>query len=330
MRWVLAAILAVTVALAPASTAEGLCRWGETCSSDGAANNGTPDVHSDPTVYAPLVTARRSCTVYANGTGMGSHCVRLGGGTTTTLRERFGGQKLQRCRYSPVPPGVQAPPGGVRGPGRYLLMSCLGNVDFDTYAGGKDRSLDVSVAYVPPGTDTSDHHNPLTDFLWDRVSSGAQLPVPVVQPRPVPVPVVGVPTTFRFRWLDPATHDVVAPVRSVESDGLALRAEATRVLVDPQQRDMRPATCEPDGHDPAGCTLVFPRSSASARLQATEPIPADVADAFHLRVEVEWRITYGESAATMRTLGDGFTMRLRQALPVQEVQAPNVPPSIVW
>ena len=330
MRWVLAVLIAVTVALAPAGVSADTCRWGDDCSSDDTATNGAPDVHSDPTVYAPLVTARRSCTVYANGTGMGSHCVRLGGGTTQTLRERFGGSALQRCRYSAIPPGVQAPPDGVRGPGRYLLMSCLGNVDFDTYDGGKDRSLDVSVAYVPPGTDTSDRHDPLTDFLWDRVSSGTQLPVPVVQPRPVPVPVVGAPTTFGFRWIDPTTHDVVAPVRTIDADGLVLRAEATRVLVDPQQRDMGPVTCGPEHQRPRTCTLVFPRSSASARLQATEPIPADVIDAFHLRVQVEWRITYGESDTTMRDLGDGFTMRLRQALPVQEVQAPNVPPSIVW
>ncbi|KQY55773.1 hypothetical protein ASD11_14800 [Aeromicrobium sp. Root495] len=323
--------LALALLVILPSTAEaGECGWGETCLSDDSSSNGTPAVHSDPTVYAPLVTARRSCAVYANGTGMGSHCVRLGGGTSQTLRERFGGQRLQRCRYSAVPPGIETPPPGVRGAARYLLRSCLGNIDFDTYAGGKDRTLDASVAWVPRGTDTSDRHDPLSDFLWDRTSAGAQLPVPVVQPRPIPVPVVGAPTTFTFRWIDPGSHQVVGPVRTVESDGLLLRAEATQVVVDPQQRDLGAVRCGPLTSAPGTCTVVFGRSSASARDQATEPIPADVTDAFHLRVEVEWRITYGEVASTSRELGDGFTMRLRQALPVQEVQAPNLPPSIVW
>jgi hypothetical protein len=32
----------------------------------------------------------------------------------------------------------------------------------------------------------------------------------------------------------------------------------------------------------------------------------------------------------MRDLGNGFTMRLKQVLPVQEIQVPNQPPAVIY
>jgi hypothetical protein len=55
-----------------------------------------------------------------------------------------------------------------------------------------------------------------------------------------------------------------------------------------------------------------------------------VKDAFYADVTVEWRVTYGNGADDMRTLGKGFTMRIRQVVPVQEVQAPNQPPAVIY
>jgi hypothetical protein len=47
-------------------------------------------------------------------------------------------------------------------------------------------------------------------------------------------------------------------------------------------------------------------------------------------VIVTWEVTYGPVNGPMRTLGDDFTMRMRQVLPVQEVQAPNQPPAVIY
>jgi hypothetical protein len=78
------------------------------------------------------------------------------------------------------------------------------------------------------------------------------------------------------------------------------------------------------------CSITFGRSSASARKYATGPIPSNIKDAFYADVTVTWQVTYGPADATMRTLGDGFTMRMRQVLPVQEVQTPNQPPAVTY
>lgn len=293
-----------------------------------------------------------SCSVYANGAGMGSYCVSAGGDSSLkTLRERFGNQTLQRCRYRPVPAGIETPFNSREGDGRYLVLTCLGNIDFDTITGGTDRTLDMSVVFVEKGTDTSDRHNGITDYLWRQFESSSQLPVPFMRTRPSLVPVVGVPAFFTFRWLDPATNDVVAqgpyagesdggPFREIHSNGLVMRAEATGITIDPQQKGIPPVTCRPDtpyreGASPASqpdgaCDITFPRSSASARTYATEPIPANVKDAFNVSVEVEWRITYGRGGGDMQDLGNGFTMRLKQVLPVQEIQVPNQPPTVIY
>lgn len=340
----------------------------EDCGSTGAPDSGTPVVESSPTQtaeYDPPQPAPSSpsepapppvsCTVYANGTGMGSYCRQIGagGGTSKTLRERFGGQSLQRCRYEQVPEGVPVPFNARPDEGRYLLMSCLENIDLDTYDGGPDRSVQMSVVFVPHGRDISDRNNAITDFLWTEVTSAAnQMPVPVLVTQPNPVPIVGSPTYFTFRWLDPQTKQVVAqgpygdrpgggPFRQVRVRGgdLVMRAEATRLVIDPNQEGIDPVVCDPstpyqEGAAPAdqpedACKITFPRSSASAEELATAPIPEHVEDAFYASVQVQWRVTYGQPG-DMRQLGDGFTMGVGQVIPVQEVQAPNQPPTVIY
>jgi hypothetical protein len=229
-------------------------------------------------------------------------------------------------------------------------MSCLEHIDLDTWNGGPDRGLSIQVVWVPNGTDTTVVHNHISDFLWNDIHAGAHLPVPFMRTKPNVTPLVGIPTYFTFRWLDPDTHAVVAqgkyadrldggPLKEIHTGGLVMRAEATKIVVDPNQRGIPATTCQPgtpyrDGARPAdqpsgACSITFPRSSASARKYATRPIPANVDDAFFVSVTVTWRITYGQPG-DMRELGNGFRMRLTQVLPVQEVQAPNQPPSVIY
>ncbi len=78
------------------------------------------------------------------------------------------------------------------------------------------------------------------------------------------------------------------------------------------------------------CSITFRRSSASARKYATKPIPANIKDAFYADVTVTWEVTYGQVGGAARNLGNGFVMRMRQVLPVQEVQAPNQPPAVIY
>ncbi len=70
---------------------------------------GDDNITSSGNKNAPINTGGSSCSVYANGGGMGMYCVTLGGGTLKTLRERFGNQKFQQCRYSPLPDTVEPP-----------------------------------------------------------------------------------------------------------------------------------------------------------------------------------------------------------------------------
>ncbi|MFI5429984.1 hypothetical protein [Aeromicrobium sp. UC242_57] len=49
---------------------------------------------SDGTQKANYQTPTKSCSLYANGAGMGMYCVTPGQGTSKTLRERYGSQKL--------------------------------------------------------------------------------------------------------------------------------------------------------------------------------------------------------------------------------------------
>lgn len=317
-------------------------------SSDGGSDKGGSGTSesSSPTVVEEYKTSDRSCQVYGNAAGMGYYCVSSGAKSSKSLRERFGGQKLQRCRYSDVPdvlePSRAEHERHAGEDGQFMLMSCLNNIDFDTYSGGRDRVVDISVVWVPAGTDTADRHNPISDFLWNQAESGAQMPVPFMETEPNPRPLVGTPTFFTFKWLDPASKEVSpdGPVKQITDNGMRMRATASKIRVDPNQKDMKPVTCdaaapyaqgEPASAQPAGaCKMTFKRTSASARKLATESIPENVKDAFYLTIEVDWRIQYGESGSDMRTLGDGFTMKLHQALPVQEVQALNQPPYSIY
>lgn len=321
------------------------------CDDGPAEEPPPPSNFSDDTRVEQVTTPQRSCSVYANGAGFGSYCVSGGAGTAQTLRERFGSQKLQRCRYSDIPPGVQEPFNARPSEGRYMLMSCLGNVDFDTYSGGRDRTLDISIVFVPNGTDVGDRSNGITDFLWNQVENTTQLPVPFMRTRPNVTPLVGIPTYFTFRWLDPSDNSVVAqgpysgrsqggPFRQISENDFTMQARATSIRIDPNQEGIKAVTCDAstpyrEGASPSqqpadACAITFPRSSASARRLATEPIPDNVQDAFYADVEVRWEVSYGEGDSPDQQLGDGFTMRIKQVVPVQEVQAPNQPPTVVY
>lgn len=315
---------------------------------DGGSDGGSsaPPQSGSPTVVEEYKTPDRSCQVYGNAAGMGYYCVSSGGKSSKSLRERFGGQKLQRCRYGDVPdvlePSRAEHERHAGEDGQFMLMSCLNNIDFDTYSGGRDRVVDISVVWVPEGTDTADRHNPISDFLWNQAESGAQMPVPFMETEPNPRPLVGTPTFFTFKWLDPASKEVSpdGPVKQITDDGMRMRATAAKIHIEPNQKDMKPVKCDatapyvdgkPASAQPAGaCKMTFKRTSATARKFATESIPENVKESFYLTIEVDWRIRYGESGSDMRTLGDGFTMKLHQAVPVQEVQALNQPPYSIY
>jgi hypothetical protein len=320
------------------------------CDSGGDGPSGDTNTLSDGTKQATYQAPTKSCSVYANGAGMGMSCVRLGGGDVKTLRERFGNQKLQRCRYSEIPPAIQEPQNLRPTEGRYMLMTCLGNIDFDTYSGGRARTLELSIVFVENGTDIADRHNDITDFLWKQFGSTTQMPVPFMKTRPNPTPIVGVPTFFTFRWLNPVDTTVVAegpyagkadggPFRRINEQGVVMEARATSITINPNQQGIPTAVCDPSTpyvegasakNQPEGsCFITFPRSSASARKLATKPIPDNVKDAFYADVTVVWRVKYGDGT-NMRDLGQGFTMRIRQVVPVQEVQAPNQPPAVIY
>ena len=357
MRSVRAAVSALALGaallVAPATPAVACNPLLEDCDGGGSAPPPKDDgVQSSPQRERQYTTPKRSCTVYASGAGMGSYCTTIGGGDAKTLRERFGDQKLQLCRYRDIPPNIPAPRNNRPDEGRFMLMTCLGNINFDTYSGGRQKTLDISVVFVPNGTDVDDIRNGITDFLWNVVDQAEQLPVPVMVPQPSQVPLVGIPTYFTFKWIDPGENDATVaqgpyagkanggPYKEVTTNGMRLRAEARSISIDPNQQGIKGTTCVPgtpyrEGAKPAdqpadACSITFPRSSASARKLATEPIPGNVDEAFWATVEVEWRISYGEQGDAMTNFGNGFTMRLRQAIPVQEVQAPNQPPAVIY
>ncbi|HET9499911.1 MAG TPA: hypothetical protein VFO98_06595 [Marmoricola sp.] len=358
-----AVVLATTGAqLGAVSSAWAGCGFGGGCGTEQPEGGDAYLPPSDKTVTASYNPPPRpaapalSCSVYANGAGMGSACARPGphggGVVLQSLRERFGGQELQRCRYSEIPDGIPQPFNARPDEGHFMVLTCLDHINLDTWGGGGTKSLSMSLVFVPNGTDTEDKHNGITDFLWRVVEERAnQLPVPFMVARPNPVPVVGVPTFFTFRWVDPGSGTIRAmgPYRDRpeggpflelrQRNGLVMRAQATRITIDPNQEGMDPVVCAPStpyipraapGDQPDGaCAITFPRSSASARTYSTVPMPPDVEDAFYVSIDVEWRITYGQPG-DMRQLGDGFTMRMRQVLPVQEIQAPNQPPAVIY
>lgn len=344
-------LVAATTTTATAGDAQ-CSSWGGDCPDTGGGDGGGDgDSFSDGTKNASLNSGTKSCSVYANGAGMGMYCVHPGAGNAKTLRERYGNQRLQRCRYSELPRSIQTPYNANPDRGRYMLMSCLDNIDFDTYAGGTERTINISLVFVKNGTDTEDRHNEISDFMWNVLDSDTQLPIPFMRTRPNPTPVVGIPTFFTFNWLDPTTKEIVddgpfagssngGAFREIVEGGILMRARATKVTINPNQEGVEAVTCDPAtpylvGRPPKdqpanSCSIVFPRSSASARKFATKHIPEDVKDAFYADIRVTWEVTYGPVGGAMRELGDGFTMRMRQALPVQEVQAPNQPPAVIY
>jgi len=322
------------------------CGLGQTCPEN-------PDTDPDPdpdlstrTQVDDFKTDTTSCSVYANGTGMGMYCNTFGGGDAKTLREKYGDQKFQQCRYRELPPTVKEPYNPNPDKGRFMLMTCLENIDFDTYNGGPNRTLSLSIVFVPFGTDTSDHHNGITNFLWNQVDRNKPMPVPILVTRPNSTPLVGIPTFFTFRWMDPSSGTPMEETRNggayreVTAGDVVMRARATKVVINPQQQGIKSTTCLADSpyregalprNQPAdACSIIFPRSSASARKYATKPIPANIKDAFYADGTVTWEVTFGEEGQPMRTLGNGFDMRMRQVLPVQEVQAPNQPPTVIY
>lgn len=335
--------------LAPTAMA---CGMTGTCEGGGGVVNEPTGDQSDGTVRENYAGGGQVCSVYANGTGMGSYCV-SGGSAVKSLRERFGSQTFQQCRYREIPDGVPIPFNSRPDEGRYMMQICLQNINFDTFSGGRNRLIKVDVVFVPNGTDIEDNNNGLNTFLWDSIENSQQLPVPFLYPRPNITPIVGVPTFFTFRWLDPADRTVVrdqagpyadkpngGPFKRITTaNGLVMEAEATEITIDPRQRGIPKTVCRPgspynDGagpnNQPAGaCEMLFKWSSAAARAQSTVPIPSQVQDAFYGLIEVRWRIRYG-TPGDMQDLGTGFTMRITQAIPVQEVQAPNQPPAVIY
>lgn len=329
----------------------------------GAAAPGTQVAAADGDRSSPAQSeAAGNCTAYANGTSMGSYCnTGAGGETVGTLRQRFGGQDFRPCKYDKPPKGISVPRNPNPDEGRWWMQTCLREIDWDTISGGSDKSLSMQLVWMPDSADTTyENPNPLEEWLWDVVSNSTQFPVPYLRPKPNYVPLVGVPAYLEMDWLDPETidsgkkttvRDPNGPYTDLKSGGpfvqstngdLIMRARARQVTVYPQQKDMQPTKCgdgvifydEDKPADPAvqgkQCYLTFKRSSAAAEAKATSKIPAELGDVYYLRVEVEWEVTYGESEDDMQQLGDGFTMVSYQPLPVQEVQAPNIPPVMIF
>ncbi|HJQ04940.1 MAG TPA: hypothetical protein VJ872_05825, partial [Nocardioides sp.] len=189
IRKVLAMVAAAGLAAFVAAPAH--ANWDPPTSSSSQSHASTPtyttSYDSPATTSEPAV----HCTVYANGTGMGSYCASLaGGGVAQTLRERFGGLPFQRCRYREVPSTWLVRPNPDPEHGRYMVQICLGGIDWDTVTGGPNRQVDIDVVWVPNTQDVNDEHNAVDDFMWGLVSGDAQLPVPMLITHPA-TPVVG-------------------------------------------------------------------------------------------------------------------------------------------
>lgn len=294
----------------------------------------TPSGYEEPSStvtesYSPPLTSTTppmSCSVYANGTGMGSYCVSLtGGGAVKSLKERFGGLEFDRCRFREVPAPLASsiPPNPHPDQQRAMLKICLEGIDWNTATGGPNRSVSFDVVWVLNGTDVTDVENRLNTFLWEDYDDGAQLPVPHLTAEPIPVPLVNTPAWFDFTWMDPGSRRDVGPVRRVELDnGVVMVARAATVTVDPNVKGMDPVTCP--AREPRRCELRFEHSSADAEEYSSIKLPRSAKGAYWVTVSVQWQIKYGHGTAD-QVLGDGFTMVLHQELEVQESQGMNQP-----
>lgn len=334
--------------------------------ADGGLGGGgpTPPHNGDgggvPVSSGPKQEQVRDCVVYASGTGMGSYCATgVVSGGDRSLKKRFGGQPFYPCKYETPPPWMELPENPDPDKGRFMVKRCIEDVNWSTWGGGTKMHATVSLEWVPY-TAENPPPNDLMDFLWAQVAADdAALPVPMMRPEPSRIPVVGYPTFFTFAWMDAAKEgngaaSIVAegpyadkpfggPFRQVvvhRSDGdLTMRAQATEIIIDPHQVDMAPIRCTPDNmayveggsvaDQTSDCRMTFTRSSATAAAYAdgTAPtLPSVFVSSYPLTVTVKWRVTYALGNESMQELGDGFEMTLTQALPVQEVQAPNEPP----
>lgn len=343
------ALATAVVPLAVSAPAQACGGLGSPCGGgSGGGGGGDDGTSSSGTVTHSYVGGAGACTVYANGTGMGSWCAHGVGSADgpETLRERFPGQVLQPCRYDEIPPGFPQPENLNPDKGHYMLLTCITHVLLDTPFGGPKRQITMNLVFVPNGADTADPHNGITDFVWDNSISRTSLPVPFLQTKPTRVPLVGVPTYLTFQWRDPKTGNIVAqgpyadspnggPYIETDNGGLRMTARATRIQLNPHQQGMDELPC-PDvttpydpraalTDQPAGaCKIVFPRSSASAQQLSDIEIPPEYPDSFYTFVVVEWEIRFGD-ANGMQQLGEKFIMRVPQPIPVREVQVPNQP-----
>lgn len=342
---VIVAVLAAALAtfgvqlVAPAALA---CGPGQNCPA-GVASKGDGDRGTGYGSYG-------GCTVHANPSAVGSYCL-TGGGVLKSLKEMFPGQVLQRCRYREFPEHLPQPFNSRPDEGRYMLLMCVGNINLNTHTGGKDRTLDMYPIWVAFGTPTDDQHNGITDFIWNQMEKTVYLPVPFLKAQPNVTPIVGVPTFFTFKWVDPTTKQAVregpyadkpdgGPFRRmVTGNGVVIEAKAVDLVVDPNQEDVKGIHCAVDtpytvgaapSQQPAeACSITFPRSSASAEKYSKVPFPSQVdKHAFYTNVDVKWSVRYGRPG-DWRDLGT-FRMRLFQSIPVQEVQAPNQPPFVIY
>lgn len=294
-----AAALVVAPAVLPAAPALGL----------------DVDVVEDPLVgSSPPVQERvRRCTLYASELGFGASCTKRTGGIPLTWRQRVQPHKFVRCFDEPVPEGAEVPP-SPPGRGAYFLENCIRGYDLDSYDGGPDAHIVVTLVWVPQGEERS--IPPWMEWLWDRFD--AAYPTPLLQIGPTLRPRVNVPAYF---WVADATAQ---PITRIVFDGgqdVVMRAELARLVVLPGvEAGEAPVFC-PDpteqydfGRSPfeqfSTCTYTYTRSSAHL---PDEMYPAEV-HAF-------WRVTY-ENATGEHLLGE-FDISVTQMLPVQEAQSVN-------
>lgn len=314
-------VLLLGVVVPSASEPAEACGFGAPCVKKAvAAQQYTSGTSPASSTWAGDSGSSKSCRAYGGGSVIGAYCVYPGDdGSTRTLRQRFPGQSLQECRYVAYPDGW-AKPYAPDPSMQLVLKECLTGVNWNTITGGFNVVVTIDPVWVAQtvalGPSIGDM-NPLSRYLWSHWTSGSaqrQLPVPVIHTKPTDVPVVGVRTSLSFGWVDVGTlTESDDPTRTVTVAGFTVHAEATDVdlsIAEEGVTSTRTLHCSPTGT----CPITFLRSSASASGQV-----------FHLTAEVTWKITYGFAGGPMQAGLGNKTMTVTQDLPVQEIQAPNVP-----
>lgn len=295
-----------------------------------------------------------NCAVYASGTSMGSYC-NIGGSSIGTLKQRFGGMVFHPCLYKEPEGKIHVPRNPEPDKGRWWMQICQRHINWNTITGGENKQISMQLVWMPFSADTPHRPgNALERWLWDVTFDDAQFPRPYLRPKPNYVPLVGVPTYFEFSWLNPDDQQPVhegpyasrvghgGPFVQTRNGDMIMQAVAKRVTVNPMQEGMDAIDCGvgiPDydqdkkpvpAQQKSECYTVFTRSSATARAKATHPIPKTLQDVYYIKVVVDWKVTYGRDLDHMQPLGGGFKMISYQPLPVQEVQAPNLPPVMIF